>query len=62
MTELNAEEMFNPIIFAKQEVVNSTIQYENVIPLISSIKLPIRTKDIVWIAERININIIFEFR
>jgi hypothetical protein len=47
ITELKAEEMFNPIIFAKQEVVKNKTQYEKVIPLIPRIKVPTRTKDIV---------------
>jgi hypothetical protein len=62
MTELNADEMFKPIIFARQEVVNNTNQYVIVIPFISRIKLPIRIKEIDWIAEIINIIRILEFR
>jgi hypothetical protein len=60
--ELIAEEMVSPIILARQDVLNNTIQYVRVMPLMPRIKLPIRMKDMVWMAEIMNIRSILEFR
>ena len=60
--ELKLDEIFNPNIFAKHEVVNKTNQYDKYIPLISKTRLPTITKDKVCMAEIINITEILENR
>jgi hypothetical protein len=53
-TELNVEEIINPIIFARQEVVKRIIQKLNVRSLISSIQLATNTKERDCIPDRTN--------
>ena len=53
--ELKAEEIFNPKTLAIQDVVNNAIQNGmNMLHSISKIKLPINTKQKVWIADMVN--------
>ncbi len=61
-TELKPDEIFNPIILAQQEVVNSITQYLKVMPSMPSIEFPISTKMSVCNAEIKNKMQIFEKR
>src|SRR5690606_40941707 len=53
--ELKAPDMLRPSRFAKQEQLNRINQYLNSVSGISSIRLPTTTKQIVCMAEIINI-------
>jgi hypothetical protein len=61
-TELRLEEIFSPIRFAKHAVLNRINQKTNVIPLISRIRLPVKTRIKVCNAESPNKYKILEFR